>query len=883
MIRDGIRRAFSLALRRRDRWERDVEDEIQFHLTLRAEQLLAEGRTPTDAYAEAARRFGPLHDSRARLLMAAEHRERAMRRVELLDDLRQDLSFTFRTLKRQKGWTAVAVITLALGIGAATAVFSVASRLLLHPLPYPDADRVVFLALRERTGVGSVNVAQLSTPPPLVRFWREHNRSLESLEAYHSGVTMMKTLGDPSQLSGSWVSSSFASFAGKHPLRGRNFSADEQRTRARVVLLAESLWRGRFGADDRVIGRAITLDDSLYVVIGVMPASLRMPLSANGEPDLWLPLDAANNNIGVQLIARLRRGVPLTAATGELDSLSVRSGVLPSRNNSWVAQLVTPSRAVSFHDSLVTLCVAVGLVLLVACTNVAHLVLSRGAARQREFAVRAALGAGRGRLARQLVTESLVLAGTGCAAGILIGQAALVVLVRTRPGALWELTTARLDSTTLVVAVAAAMLTSVAFALLGLVQHARGSAGDTLTSGRGTGMSPRRGEWVRSALVVSEMALSGMLVVGAALLLRSIVNLQRTDVGFVPTRLYTVAMFMPRAQIPDAASRHAFVSQVVDRIRQLHGVREVVLTAVGPYGRTTQIGALEVAGEGPPDASVQGFVDVDGVQTAYFRTMGMRLVEGTTFTDTSGTSRQVIVNAGYARRHWKPGTTVGQRLRLVFDGKPTDDWMTVVGVVSDAMLTGPVAETSAPLLYRPWSDVSQPAIMFRTDGSFDPVVPVRSLVHAIDPRMPPAFVVNMEQLVASSQARPRFVMLLLSGFTLIAIVLAAVGLYGVMAYSVGQRTREIGIRIALGATHGAIARNVLTRGATLAALGAVLGLAGAYWATHLLATLLFNVSPLDRVSFGAGAAVLVLTSLVACVAPARRVLALDPVTAIRAE
>ena len=572
MIRDGIRRAFSLALRRRDRWERDVEDEIELHLTLRAEQLLAEGKAPADAYAEAVRRFGPLSDSRARLLKAAEHRERAMRRVELVDDLRQDLSFTLRTLKRQKGWTAVAVITLALGIGAAAAVFSVASRLLLHPVPYPDADRVVFVALRERAAAaGSMNVAQLSTPPPLVRFWRDHNRSLESLEAYHSGVTMMKTLGDPSQLSGSWVSSSFASFAGLHPLRGRNFSSAEQRTHAHVILLAEQLWRGRFGSDDRVIGRAITLDDSLYVIIGVMPASLHVPLSASGESDVWLPLDAENNQIGVQLIARLRRGMPLTAAARELDSLAARSGVLPSRNNSWVTQLVTPSHAVSFHDSLVLLCAAVGLVLLVACTNVAHLVLSRGAARQREFAVRTALGAGRGRLARQLVTESLVLAGTGCVAGLLIGQAALAVLVRTRPAALWELTSARLDSTTLLVAVAAAMLTSVAFALVGLVQLARSSTGDTLTSGRLAGTSLGRGERLRSALVVSEMALSGMLVVGAALLLRSVVNLQRTDVGFVPARLYTVAMFMPRAQIPNAASRHAFVSQVVDRIRGFAG------------------------------------------------------------------------------------------------------------------------------------------------------------------------------------------------------------------------------------------------------------------------------------------------------------------------
>jgi putative ABC transport system permease protein len=881
MIRDGIRRAFSLALRRRDRWERDVEDEIELHLTLRAEQLLAEGRAPADAYAEAVHRFGPLNDSRARLLKAAEQRERAMRRVELVDDLRQDLSFTLRTLKRQKGWTAVAVITLALGIGAATAVFSVASRLLLHPLPYPDADRVVFVDMRERAAASSA--VRLSSPPPLVRFWAQHNRSLETMEVYHTGVTMLKTIGDPSLLSGSWVSSSFASFAGQRPLRGRNFSSDEQRSRAHVVLLAEPLWRERFAADDHVIGRAITLDDSAYVIIGVMPSSLRMPLSANADPDVWLPLDAENNRIGVQIIARMRKGVPLADATRELDSLAVRSGVFPSKNLPWVTQLVTPSKAVSFHDSLVMLCVAVGLVLLVACTNVAHLVLSRGAARQREFAVRASLGAGRGRLARQLVTESLVLAATGCAAGVLIGQAVLAVLVRTRPTQLWELTGARLDATTLLAAVAAAVLTSVAFALLGLVQLARGSPGDALTSGRLAGASPRRGERLRSALVVSEMALSGMLVVGAALLLRSILNLQRTDVGFTPSRLYSVGMFLPQARYPNAASREALMSQLVDGLRQLRGVREVVLSAVGPYGRTTQIGSLEVAGERAPVPPAEGFVDMNGVQSAYFRTMGIRFLEGRTFTDTSNASREVIVNAGYARRHWKPGAAVGQRLHLVYEGRPMDDWMTVVGVAADAMLTGPVAETSSPLLYRPWSDASQPTIMFRTDGSIDPVVPVRSLVRAVDPRMPPPFVVDMEKLVVASQARPRFVMLLLSGFTLIATVLAAVGLYGVMAYSVLQRTREIGIRVALGATHGNIARAVLARGATLAALGAVFGLAGAYWATHLLATLLYNVSPLDRVSFGTGAAVLVLTSLIACVAPARRVLAVDPVTAIRAE
>jgi predicted permease len=880
VIRDGIRRAFNLALRRRDRWEREVEEEIKLHVALRVEQLMAEGTSADEAYSEAIRRFGPLDDSRERLLDAARHRESRMQRVEVFDDLRSDLSFALRTFERQKGWTAVAVITLALGIGAATAVFSAASRLLLHPLPYPDADRVVFVDLRERSARATGTV-RLSSPPPLVRFWQTHDRALETIQAYHTGPAMLKTTGEPSQLSGAWIAADFPTFAGQRPVRGRMFTSDEQRTHAHVVLLAEDLWRTRFGANDHAIGRAVTLDDSLYVIIGVLPSGLHMPLSASGDPDVWLPLDAENNRVGVELIGRLRRDVPLAAAERELDSLALRSGVFAA-NPPFVAQLVSPSRAVAFHDSLAMLCGAVAIVLLVACANVAHLLLARGVARRREFAVRAALGARRGRLVRQLITESLVLSTAGCITGVVIGQAALRVMIALRPATLWELDSVRLDATTLIAAAIAGTVCGVVFGVLGALQATR-PASESLHAGSLPDSHSARGDRLRSVLIVSEMALSATLVVGAVLLVRSVINLQRTDVGFEPSGLYSVDLFMSRTRYPTEASRGALLAKVKSGLRAIPGVREVVATTLGPYSRTSQIGALEVEGEKAPDASAQGFVDVDAVETGYFRTMGIPFVEGRTFSDTSKQSREVVINAGFARKHWKPGSAVGRRVRIVFGGKPVDEWMQVVGVVADAMLTGPAAETSAPLLYLPWNDVSQPAVMIRTDSVLDPVVPVRAVIRAIDPVMQPVFVGSMRQIVASSLAKPRFIMLLLTGFTLIAVALAAIGLYGMTAYSVARRTREIGIRVALGATHGAIARAILLRGAGLSLVGAVVGLTGAYWTTRFLSTLLYGVTPIDVVSYASGAAVLIGAALLACVVPARRALAIDPMTAIRAE
>lgn len=881
MIRERIRRAFSLALRRRDRWEREVEDEIKLHLTLRAEQLMAEGKNPRDAYDEAVRRFGPLDESRARLFAAAQHREHIMQRVELWDDLRQDVGFALRSFGRQKGWTAVAVITLALGIASATAVFSVVSSLLLHAITYPNAGRVVIVDTPTRRQRGEVSV-RMSSPPPLVRFWQKHQRSLESIETYSTGPTMMLTTnGDQSQLYAARTLASFPSFAGAHPLRGRMFTVDEQKANAHVALLAENVWRARFGGDDRVLGRAITLDDSLYTVIGVMPSSLHFPKSPAGDPDIWLPLDSEDNRRGVSLLGRLRAGASAPAGERELDSLAAKSGVY-GKELPFSTRLVKPSEKVSFHDSLLMLSAAVALVLLVACTNVAHLLIARGAARHRELAVRAALGAGRGRLVRQLVTESLVLSVVGSVAGVLIGQAGLKLLVAMRPSRLWELESAHLDATTIVVAVALTTLCGVVFGVLGALQSRRQEAGDALRTGAFAASPSRRAERARSLMVVTEMALSAMLLVGATLLVRSVINLQRTDVGFEPDGLYTLNFTVSEARYPTEPARATLIEDAKTRLRAVHGIRDVVATTLGPYSSQSRVGDLEIEGV-PGKATSDGMTEVASVETSYFRTMGVPILEGRTFTDTSEASREVMLNAGFARRHWKPGEAVGRRIRFVSEGRRPDEWLTVVGIVRDVMLTGPGGETSAPLVYGPWGGSRSLSLMIRTDGHLDPVVPARTIMKSIDPRMPPVFVGSMRQLVNSAVERPRFTALLLGSFTMIAVVLAAVGLYGMMAYTVVQRTREIGIRVALGATDGVIARAVVGRGAILAVIGAAIGLVGAHWTMRFVTTLLYGVTPLDATSFAIGAVVLVGTALLACIVPTRRALAVDPMTAIRAD
>jgi predicted permease len=625
------------------------------------------------------------------------------------------------------------------------------------------------------------------------------------------------------------------------------------------------------------------LGDSTYTVVGVMPATLRLPGQGRDQTDLWLPLDLRDRGQGVSIVGRLRPGVAISAATRELDAIAPEAGLEAKGKSSFVTLIRRPAELVEFHDSLILLTGAVALVLLVACANVAHLLMARAASRERELAVRAALGAGRARLFRQLLTESLIVAFAGALSGVLLGWVGLKAIIGLRPPTMTELTVAHLDLTTLGVTIAVAVTSGVVFGVIGAFQVAKRAPHEALKAGSVSTSQGRAHDRLRSLLVVSEMALSATLIVGATLLVRTVINLQHADLGFEPRGLYWAAISLPKKTYESPATRAAFFAELTTRLRATPHVRDLTVADVPIGSRAFSVGTFEIQGEQAAKAPAgSSFTDVNSIDKDFFKTMGIPLVEGTFFTDTSQAAGQVIVNAAFARSHWSPGGALGKKVRVAYQGQGS--WQTIVGVAGDAATTGAGLASTAPVLYSPRATPSlQEAIMIRTDGSVDLAPAIRRLVKAIDRQVPAPKIESVESYMSRSIARPRFTMVLLTVFTLLALILAAVGLYGVMSYSVTQRTREIGIRIALGATRQRIANAVVRRGVALALVGAATGLGAAYWGTRLIATMLYGVAPLDTTSFLTGAVVLIITAVVACIVPTRRALSVDPIRAIRAE
>jgi len=661
-------------------------------------------------------------------------------------------------------------------------------------------------------------------------------------------------------------------------LLGRLFTPAEIESVGRQVLLSEGLWRTRFGADSAVLGRAITLDDSLYSIVGVMPGTLRTPRPGGQLTDIWLPLSLKDDRAGASVIGRLRVGTDMLRAQAELDSLYSRVNRTNGDAAANFRTLVVPPRSqLNFHDSLILLGYAVALVLLVACANVAHLLLARSTSRRRELAIRAALGAGRSRVFRQLLTESVLLATTGGALGIFAGWLGLRAIVAARPSDLPGLALARVDLTTLSAALAVTIATSIAFGLLGAMHSARESTHDALKSG--AQRAATGGGRMRQFLVVTEMALSATLVVGASMLVRSVINLQRADLGYEPKGLYTVRPSASRGHFGTASARGDFLRTLSTRIAKIPGVQSVSMASAPPGWFTFSIGRLEIEGRPAPPNSATEFIHVNKIQTGYFSTMRQRVVAGTPFTDTTGGAYQVMVNEGFARKQWHGESPIGKRLRVAQSGK--EPWLTIVGVAAEA--GGPAtSEATAPMLYTAAADSNAAAIVVRTTGAGDQLQPVRALARSIDPNVT-AKIQSVEASVSDNIAEPRFVMILLTLFTALALALAAIGLYGVMAYSVSQRTREIGIRLALGATRGRIARPIVAGGVWLALIGCAFGAAVSIWGTKVIETQLYGVAKHDVASMAAAFIVLVGAALAACVVPARRALAVDPMTAIRAD
>jgi putative ABC transport system permease protein len=860
----------------------DLDDELRFHVEMRVRDFMARGMSETEARAATALRLGDLADARGECVTIANRTQRRMTRAQILDAFGQDVKFALRSLGRQKAWTAIAVLTLALGIGANSAMFSVLNRVLLNPLPYPDADRVVIVYQEPSQGNTSGHTVMVTPMGRLVAAWRSTARSFETLEPYRTtDVTLQRQGETPRVAHSASVLPSFARFSGQHPLVGRMFTASEAKGEANVALLSERMWRSEFGSDASLLGRAISINDKPVTIIGVMPAEFQLPERRQTAVDVWLPLDLLKaDDDGLFTVGRLRPEATRAEAAAELDSISSRhpAGATSAR---YKAKLAGPAEMVGFQDSLILLAVAVALVLLIACANVAHLLLARASTRQREMAIRTALGAGTERLFRQLVTESMILSMAGCVGGLAIGAAGLRLLIAARPENLAELSVARMDWTTFMVALVLSVITGIVFGVIGAVQASRHSNHEMLKAGSLTASAGRSPGRLRGLLVVTEMALCTTLLVAATLLFRSVSHLQTQDAGFDATGLYSLHVQLAEDRYTTKAAKLAFVSELKTRARGIPGVQAITVAASPPPQVAMLIGALQLEGQPEPPAGQTAFIKFNGVEPEYFAVMRMRIVEGSTFTDTTSAAAQVLINEGMARKHWPGQSPVGRTLRVVYDGK--GDWKTIVGVVADAHTQGLTSEASDPMLYIPGPGFFDPALVVRTTGDARMIPALSGIAMSLDARLPPPAVTSIADAMQKSIAQPRFTMFLLMIFTLVAVGLAAVGLYGVLAYSVAQRTREIGIRLTLGASRSTVAKSVLTHALVLAGLGGVIGLVAARWGVKLVSSMLYGVQQTDAPSFAVGAAILALVALLACLVPVRRALAVDPLIAMRAD
>ncbi len=807
-----------------------------------------------------------------------------------MDDLWQDLRHSLRVLRRAPGFSAVVVSVLALGIGANTAIFSVVNAVLLRPLPYRDADRLVLLRETLKDRFAGVTV-------PNFVDWREQNQVFAEIAARERATFTLTGRGDAERVPGVRVTHSYFPMIGVAPLHGRLLlPEDDVAGAAPVAMLGEGLWRRRFGGDKDAVGRRIDLDGRSHILVGVLPAGFEIP---GGAEELWVPLALgpedlrATGSHRLSAIARLKPGLGLARAAEDMKGIARRlESVRPHSNQGWSVDVgpLHERLVENARPSVLLLSAAVGLVVLVACANVANLLLARAARRQREIAVRAAIGASRARLLRQLLAESLLLALLGGAAGLLAAFWGTDLLLLLLPGGIPRLSEVRLDGAVLGFTLLLSLVTGALFGLAPAFHASKATVRDSLKEGsRGAGTG-RASERLRGALMVSEIALALLLLAGAGLLGRSFLRLQAVAPGFLTDDLLALQMALPASRYADGRQVCAFYDQVLEKAAALPGVAAVAATSHLPIGSGGF--SLSVFAEGAParPSSDVPTAFYRAVTPNYFQALGIRIARGRAFDarDRAGAPRVAIVNATMARLLWKDDP-IGKRFTLDDDEKAP---LEVVGVVSDVRHFGldnePRPELHIPYLQAPeifwrWNNRSLTVVMRGSVESASLAPAVRAAVGALDNDLPVYNVRTMEAVIAASVAARRASLLLVSVFACVALLLASVGLYGVVSYSVSQRTHEFGVRMALGAGEADLLRLVLGRGVKLAAAGLLLGLAGALALSRLLSTMVFGISARDPLTLAAVGALLLFVALLASYLPARRAARVDPVTALRYE
>ena len=874
LFRDRLR-----ALLHSDAVHGEIDEEVRFHIEMRTEENVRRGMLPEEARRDAERRFGRLTRIKE---LGYEVRGGGM-----LETLWQDLRYGARMLLKNPGFTLVAVLTLSLGIGANTAIFSVVNAVLLRPLPFAEPERLVWLWDTQ---------PQLPTAPaslPDFLDWKSQNKSFEHLAAFESGSMFLDT-GDGMRDTpvGLVTPETFALFR-VNPILGRTFTDEETLPgRFRVAVLSHGMWRSRFGSDPNVLGRTIDVSGAPYTIIGVMPEGFSFPDRA----ELWRPLPIDPNKLDrgphyLRVVGRLKPGVTLAQAQAEMSTIAARlAQQYPEKiaGHGVKLELLRDVVVGDIGPALFVLLGAVGFVLLIACANVANLLLARVGVRQKEIAVRTALGASRLRIVRQLFTESLMLSAVGGAAGLLIAVWGVNWLVSLGPNTIPRVQEIAVDPRVICFTLLISVATSLLFGLAPALQASRPDLTGALKEG-GRGSAGLLRNRLRSVLVISEVALSLVLLIGAGLMIRSFAKLSHVDPGFDPDHVFTMGVALLPSKYPDDGRVASFYSQLLERAAATPGVASAGAISDLPFSGSNTSDSFTIEGRPPVAKEEEPSTEYRVVTPRYFESMGIPLVSGrdVAWTDTKQAPNVVVINQAFARRHFAGESPLGHRLRL--QGQERDPLL-IVGVVGDVRHIGldeqPLPEAYVPFLQDPLSETYQRSMTIVARTQSDPgavAASLRATVTSLDKSLPVFAFKPMTEYLRDSLARRRFNLILLTAFGVVALALAAVGIYGVISYGVTQRTHEIGIRMALGAEKGDVLLLVVRQGMIMALGGVAIGLLASLALTRLMETLLFDVSVTDPLTFAGIALLLTSVALLACFVPARRAAKVDPLVALRYE
>ncbi len=828
-----------------------------------------------------------------------------------MHSLLQDLKYGVRIHAKTLGLTSIAILTLAMGIGACTAAFSVVDAILLRPLPYSKPAEIVIPWRLAKQGSGAeLGYDKMPWGPNAFRFFRQELKSFQSLGAFQSQQFTLTGLDEPKLLEGLQVSAGFFSVLGVNAMLGRTFTAEEdQPGHKHEVVLSYELWQEQFGASQHLLGLSLDLNDEPYTIIGVMPPGFSFPhanempesIECPREAQLWVPLALSPANVpddnpwALAVIARLKSGVSVRDAQSEMDVLASRlDGQLQKFTGSFNSRIL-PLRTQVVGDTglpLFLMLGAVGAVLLIACANVASLLLTRSLVRRREFTIRAALGAVQGRLVRQVLTESLVLAAAAGLLGIVVGQAGIYLVKLFGPENVPRLKETSLDLPVFAFALAVTAITGILFGLAPAIGAIRQNLAESLKEGNQRSGGSPIGPRIRRVLIVSQVALALILVIASGLVAKTFFRLLHVETGFKAPHVLTFQVSLLSTKYPNDDSVVRLYDRLLLRIRSVAGVQSAGMTVYIPMTGSPDTTPVRIMEHRTARGEVMPFVSYSVASPGYFSALGTSLLKGRDFQDSdTGTSPPVtIINNTMAGKFWPGENAIGKQLGLLDPKYPV---MTVIGIVADVKHTSlreiPGPEMYVPYTQKPWRPMSQMQFAVRAIGEPTAATEsVRAAIHSVDPDLPMANVATLTALTSNAMAQPRFAMLLMASFGMLALVLASVGMYGVISYSVTQRTQEIGIRMAMGAQRRDIFRMVLGQGVFLAALGVLIGLASALALTQLMRSflyqLLYGVSPIDPLVYGAAVSALLLSvAVLACYVPARRATRVDPVIALRDE